>query len=51
MAIWQNKHNAPYSVLTAQGSQVAFIVTTVLGGLILFSYTRLFSIEKEKKNK
>ncbi|WP_297816573.1 DHA2 family efflux MFS transporter permease subunit [uncultured Lactobacillus sp.] len=46
IAIWQNKNNAPYSVLTAQGSQAAFVMTTILGLIILFSYWKLFRIEK-----
>lgn len=46
IAIWQNKNDASYSILTAQGSQAAFVVTTILGLTILFSYWKLFRIEK-----
>lgn len=51
IAVWQNKGGASYPVLTAQGSQAAFCFTFILGLLILFSYWRMFKLEKSKESK
>lgn len=49
MAIWQNKRDNSYAVLTAQGSQMAFCFTSILGVIILISYFMLFTFEKKHR--
>lgn len=51
MAIWQNKGGYSYSFLTAEGSQAAFCFATALGIVILYSYWRMFSLEKVDVNR
>lgn len=51
MAIWQNKGGYSYSFLTAEGSQAAFCFTFALGIVILYSYWRMFSLEKVDVNR
>lgn len=48
IAVWQNKGGASYASLTAQGSQVAFCFTSLLGIVILICYARMFTIEKSQ---
>ena len=48
ISAWQ-KHSGNYSVLTAQGSQMAFLVMTVISVIIFLSYLNLFRLEAKKK--
>lgn len=46
ISAWQ-KRSGNYAVLTAQGSQVAFLVMAILCVVIFFSYLNLFRLEKK----
>lgn len=47
ISAWQ-KRPGNYAVLTAQGSQVAFLVMTVISVIIFLSYLNLFRLEAQK---
>lgn len=49
IAIFQNKHTAKYTTLTAQGSMAAFYFTFGLGILILICDWIMFKLSKENK--
>ena len=48
ISAWQKKPGN-YSVLTAQGSQVAFLVMSIISVIIFLSYLNLFRLEARNK--
>lgn len=46
LAIYQNRGNGSYAMLTAKGSQVSFGIIFGIGLLILVSYWKMFKLEK-----
>ena len=49
LAIYQNRGNASYATLTAQGSRLTFYFIFGIGVLILISYWSMFKLEKKTK--
>ncbi|MCT3614740.1 MFS transporter, partial [Lactobacillus acidophilus] len=48
MSIWQKRANIPYTLATAEGSRAAFWFTLLISLIILFSYWKMFKVEKSK---
>ena len=48
MSVWQKQSHGSYAMATAQGSQAAFCFTLLMSLIILFSYWRMFKVEKAK---
>lgn len=47
VSTWQKK-SGNYAMLTAQGTQIAFVVMAIISVIILLSYLNLFRLEKEE---
>lgn len=48
ISVWQKQSHGSYAMATAQGSQAAFCFTLLMSLIILFSYWRMFKVEKAK---
>ncbi len=48
MSVWQKRANIPYTLATAEGSRAAFWFTLLISLIILFSYWKMFKVEKSK---
>lgn len=48
MSVWQKQGHGFYTMATAQGSQAAFCFTLLMSLIIMFSYWKMFRVEKAK---
>ena len=48
ISVWQKQSHGTYAMATAQGNQAAFCFTLLMSLIILFSYWRMFKVEKAK---